>query len=148
MATAINTTTSPSLSDAAVALGKALQVAIGAKDAPLANLLRDALSHLLDAAAEAGGQQLEIDRLTRYTERLEQKNTELAQRLIAIEPFAERMLAELAPALDAVTEAFNRAAQLKSALAGGRQPDRINRGQLSDETLSAVLAAPGMAHGD
>lgn len=146
MATAINETTPTNLADAAEQIGVALQAALGAKlERKHMDPLRQALTHLFEAATEAGGQQLEIERLGRYVERLEAKNSELTRRLELLIPWSERLLQTLAPALDAVTDAFNKAAQLKSAAAPPRT-DHIRRGEVSDETLAGVREAPDMAH--
>jgi len=139
MATAINAETPETLADAAEQIGVALQAALGAKLEPKHMApLRRAMTLVFDAAKESGRQLREIDRLTA-------ENRELTQRLALLVPWSEQLLATLAPALDVVSDAFHKAAQLKSA-AAPRPSDHIRRGHVSLETLAAVREAPDMAH--
>lgn len=138
MATTVHES-SASLGDAAEAIGQALQYALTAKlPATQADTLRRALASVIDAAKEAGDCARENQRLTRYATRVEERNSSLMARLANLQRQSEQLLQSLAPALDVVNSAFNRAAQFRAAT--------TSNVQLSDETLAAILAAPGMAH--
>lgn len=147
MATLIQDT-SPTLAEAAEAIGDALKRALGVGLPPAyLDVLRGALQHVIHATDEMRGLQLEVERLTRYTGRLETTNSTLVEQHAKLSAYAEQLVRELAPGLDVVVTAFNRAAQLKSAAAPSRLPlDITRRGHVSEETVAAVREAPGMAH--
>jgi hypothetical protein len=131
-------------------LDRALQSALRANlSAAHTEPLHAALELVRLVDADAAGAQLERDRLTRYAERLEQANSVLTGRLASLQEYAEKLGQALAPALDAVTDSYHRAAQLKSA---SGQPIALNdftkRGRVTEATLAAVREAPDMAHGD
>lgn len=138
MATAIHES-SATLGDAAEAIGQALQYAL---TAPLpsaqTDTLRRALAAVIQAAKEAGDSSRENERLQRYATRVEEKNSALMTRLANLQRQSEQLLQSLAPALDVVSTAFNRASQYRLATTTNEP--------LSDETLAAILASPGMAH--
>lgn len=122
-AAAIPTEAPECVKEAAVLIGQLLQEALTA-GAPTERLnrIRAALQCTLTTAAELGKVQREVAVLTRYTEKLEAANSRLTQRMSKAHAEREQFVRDLVPALDLITNVFNRAREQRDSLAPSSTP--------------------------
>lgn len=108
--------------------------------------LKEALAHILDAARELGAVERENARLRRYIEKVETANSRLMQVHSDAHAEREQLVRDLVPTLDVITDVFNRARQMRDALAPSSRPYIPPRSAASIDALTDYREAPVEAH--
>jgi hypothetical protein len=104
------------LQDASEALGRALLRAHAMGQDELTAPMRQAMSHIIDAAREQGATETKLQRANKQNDRVLEANLALSRRLMAAQMASENLVRDLAPALEQITTTFQRAITHQAAL--------------------------------